>query len=161
VTERETVPGIISVLRRTSRAMVAELVQCLTEAGYPDVQPAFHPVFENIDDAGSRLTDLAKAADMTHQSMSELVGILERRGYVERRPDPSDARARLVCLTESGRTLRTLGSAYIREIESEWQQRWRRAGIRTDVRAALAHALNETQSPDDVASPKVKRHPRT
>ena len=138
-------PGIISMLHRTARAMVAELVQRLTELGYPDVQPAFHPVFENIGDQGSRLTELAKASDMTHQSMSELVGILEERGYVERHPDPSDGRARLICLTDSGQTLRQLGTAQIRDLEDEWQQRWRRAGIRTDLRAALATALRDAK----------------
>jgi hypothetical protein len=32
--------------------------------------------------------------------------------------------------------------AHIRQIEAEWQQRWRPAGIRTHVRAALAAALD-------------------
>jgi len=40
---------------------------------------------------------------MTHQSMGELIDTLERRDYVERRPDPDDGRARLVCLTAKGR----------------------------------------------------------
>src|SRR4051794_29293736 len=125
--------------------MVTELIERLAEAGYPDMQPAFHPVFESIQTDGSRLTDLAARADMTHQSMGELVGILERRGYLERRPDPSDGRARLVCLTAAGRELRDVGTAQIREIEAQWQQRWRRAGIRTDLRAALGSALEDAE----------------
>jgi len=104
-------------------------------------------VFENIEPDGIRLTELAARSEMTHQSMSELVGILEQRGYVERRPDPSDRRARLVCLTAEGRTLRDVGNAHIREIAADWQQRWRRAGIRTDLRGALESALEEASEP--------------
>ena len=90
--------------RRTARLMVDELVRRLEADGYRGVPPAYHAVFENIDPEGTRLSDLAARADMTHQSMSELVAALERRGWVERtRPSPTDRRARLVCLTPEGR----------------------------------------------------------
>jgi DNA-binding MarR family transcriptional regulator len=49
-----------------------------------------------------RVTELAAWAGMTKQSMHELIGHLERTGYVRREPDPSDSRARLVRLTERG-----------------------------------------------------------
>ena len=65
---------------------------------------------------------------MTHQSMGELVARLERGGWVERRPDPTDGRARLVCLTASGRHLVIRGLHHIAEIEAAWQERWREAG---------------------------------
>jgi DNA-binding MarR family transcriptional regulator len=138
--------GVIAVFRRTARAMVTELIERLQDLGYADVVPAFHAVFENIDPGGTRLTDLARRADMTHQSMSELVGVLERRGYVERRSDPADGRARLVCLTWLGAELRALGNEQIASIERDWQQRWDRAGIAADVRAALETALREAET---------------
>src|SRR5919199_4109650 len=90
---------LISLLRHTAQLMVAGLIERLTAAGYRDLSAAMHPVFENIDREGTRLTDLAARADMTHQSMGELIDTLEQRGYVERRPDPADGRARLVCFT--------------------------------------------------------------
>jgi DNA-binding MarR family transcriptional regulator len=138
--------GVIAVFRRTARAMVTELIERLQDHGYLDVVPAFHAVFENIDPHGTRLTELARRADMTHQSMSELVGVLERRGYVERRSDPADGRARLVCLTSLGAKLRELGNEQIASIERDWQQRWDRAGIAADVRAALETALREAET---------------
>ena len=51
-------PGIISVLRSTTRMMIHELLDALDNAGYPDMQAAFHPLFECIDDEGTRLTEL-------------------------------------------------------------------------------------------------------
>lgn len=134
-------PGIISVLRRTAREMVHDLLAGLQAAGYDDVQAAHHPVFESIDDQGTRLTELATRADMTHQSMSEVVAALEQRGYVARRPDPTDGRARLVCLTPKGRELRRVGTALIGEIEKAWQARWSQAGMDIDVRSSMLLAL--------------------
>jgi len=125
--------------------MIRELLEALDAAGYPDMQAAFHPVFECIDDEGTRLTELAARADMTHQSMSEVVASLEQRGYLERRPDPADGRARLVCLTPAGRKLRRIGTAKIREIEQLWQARWQESGINADVRTAFSSALDSTR----------------
>ena len=127
--------------------VIQELLEALDAAGYPGMQAAFHPVFECIDDDGTRLTELAARADMTHQSMSQVVASLEQRGYVERRPDPTDRRARLVCLTPDGQKLRRIGTAKIREIEKVWQARWQESGIDADVRTALLSALDSTDTP--------------
>jgi DNA-binding MarR family transcriptional regulator len=145
VSEEVPTPGIISVLRSTTRMMIHELLDALDNAGYPDMQAAFHPLFECIDDEGTRLTELAARADMTHQSMGEIVVSLEQRGYVERRPDPADGRARLVCLTPAGRKLRRVGTEKIRDIERLWQARWREAGLDVDVRTAFWTALGSTR----------------
>jgi MarR family transcriptional regulator, temperature-dependent positive regulator of motility len=75
----------------------------LEMAGYGDVRPAHFAVFRHLDPGGSRVTELAEAARMTKQSMGELVDHLERCGYVERRPDPHDRRAKIVVFTETGR----------------------------------------------------------
>ena len=42
------------------------------------------------------MTELAELAQVTRQSMSEMIIELERRGYVERTPDPTDRRAVLI-----------------------------------------------------------------
>ena len=52
--------------------------------------------------------------------MAELVDDLERLDYVERRPDPSDGRAKLVCLTERGWDAMREGRRQIGQIEAEW-----------------------------------------
>lgn len=75
--------------------------QAVAAAGHP-LHPAHAAVFINIDRAGSRLTQLAAAADMTPQSMLELVDELDRLGYVKRVPDPTDRRAKLITLTDIG-----------------------------------------------------------
>jgi DNA-binding MarR family transcriptional regulator len=78
-----------------------EIVAGVIAAGYPQ-RPAHSAVFAHIDIAGTRLTDLALRANMTPQAMGQLVDDLERLGYVQRTPDPSDRRAKLIMLTDKG-----------------------------------------------------------
>jgi DNA-binding MarR family transcriptional regulator len=137
---------VLMAFRRTARLMVDELTRRLEADGYDGVQPAYHAFFENIDVQGTRLTELAARADMTHQSMSELVAALERRGWVERRPDPTDGRARLVCLTPAGTALTRRGLHHINAIEAEWQQRWREAGHDEPLRPVLERALKRAET---------------
>ena len=61
-------------------------------------------VFGFIDlDHGSRLTDLADRSGLTKQAVGEAVAELERKGYVERVPDPLDGRAKIIKLTRARR----------------------------------------------------------
>ena len=141
----ERVVTLIALLRRTSQRMVDELIERLHAAGYSDHTAAHHPIFENIDPQGTRLTVLASRTELTHQAVGELVNVLERRGYVERVPDPSDGRARLVRLTKKGRGAARTAVREIAEIETTWLERWRRGGLRGDLRMALEEALREDE----------------
>ncbi|MFI9380061.1 MarR family winged helix-turn-helix transcriptional regulator [Kutzneria sp. NPDC052558] len=77
-------------------------------------------VFQRINADGSRLSELAQASQLSKQTVGSIVDQLEAAGYVERIPDPSDARARLVTVTAKGRSLVELSIPVIREIEAEW-----------------------------------------
>ncbi|HUN29681.1 MAG TPA: MarR family transcriptional regulator [Alphaproteobacteria bacterium] len=54
---------------------------------------------------GRRPTELAHELHLTASGVTRALLPLERRGIVERRRDPSDARASLALLTPAGRTL--------------------------------------------------------
>lgn len=111
---------LLTLLLRAADAIVQELVTRLAAAGYPDIRPADHHVFEHLDPGGTRITVLAARAQMTHQSMSELISGLEARGYLERQPDPTDRRARLVQLTPRGRAMGRVAVGEIAAIEAAW-----------------------------------------
>jgi DNA-binding MarR family transcriptional regulator len=89
------------LLKEAHLALERRIQAGVNAAGHP-VRPAHAAVFVNIDSEGTRLTDLAERALMTPQAMGELVDDLARRGYVERIPDPSDRRAKLIVLTDRG-----------------------------------------------------------
>jgi DNA-binding MarR family transcriptional regulator len=66
------------------------------------MRPAHGFAFVRLAPDGATATDLAAHLGITKQAASQLVDELVRKGYVERRPHPGDARARLVVLTELG-----------------------------------------------------------
>jgi DNA-binding MarR family transcriptional regulator len=103
------------------RDLERRLFERLREAGFEEFTPAQARVAQRIADGGSRVTELAAAANITKQSAGFLVEQLERAGYVQRVPDPSDARARLVQLAPRGQAAADVANAMVAEIEAEWE----------------------------------------
>jgi DNA-binding MarR family transcriptional regulator len=102
--------------------LVRELHETLTAAGYPDIRPAHGNVFQQIGEHGARVSDMAERAQMTKQGMAELVAYLEARGYVERAPDPTDRRAKIVRLTDKGWAVVPIASSSIAQTEERWRE---------------------------------------
>jgi DNA-binding MarR family transcriptional regulator len=143
---------VIGLVREMGKLMVEELTARLRAAGFVDLNASHHPVFESLDPAGTRLTELAARAGMTHQSMGELVAALEQRGYLARRPDPTDRRARLVCLTPKGQRMVRRALHEIDEIETSWSHRLQTSGC-PEFRNALESALREATESSPAPSP--------
>ena len=113
-------PNVGLLLFLPYRAMEARVFAGLAAAGFDDITPAQARVFQRIAPDGSRLTDLAAQAGITKQSAGFLVDQLERAGYVERVPDPTDARARLVRVAQRGTAATPAAAAIVAEVEAEW-----------------------------------------
>jgi DNA-binding MarR family transcriptional regulator len=102
------------------RAMEDRVFTALREAGFGDLTTAQARVFQRIAPRGSRITDLARQAQVTKQTAGFLVDQLERVGYVERVPDPSDARAKLVRVASRGEQAVAASAKVVAEVEAEW-----------------------------------------
>ena len=101
------------------RAMDERVIRAIREAGF-DVTVAQAHLAQRIADDGSRLTDLAEQAQVTKQTASLLVATLEQVGLVERVPDPTDGRARLIRFTPVGETARNRARDVVLGVEQEW-----------------------------------------
>jgi DNA-binding MarR family transcriptional regulator len=122
-TTARSAPENLAVLLREPLLAVNDHIHArLCQAGHPEVRTAHGVVFQFIDDAGTHVSALAQRAQMTKQSMAELVAHLERHGYVERIPDPADRRAKLVRVTPRGRETIPLAREAIAEVEARWSE---------------------------------------
>ena len=98
---------------------------------------------KRLDRSGpGSVTELAKAEQISVQSMGTTLGALEARGFVTRHPHPSDGRRSVLSITKSG--TRVLGDKH---------------NARTEQ---LARALSEGFSPGElrqlmVAAPLIER----
>jgi DNA-binding MarR family transcriptional regulator len=101
------------------RAMEQRVLAALRDAGH-EVTLAQARLVARIDESGTRLTRLAESAQVTKQTAGTLVDQLEAAGYVERAPDPTDARAKLVRLAARGREVQALAGRVEVEVDAEW-----------------------------------------
>jgi DNA-binding MarR family transcriptional regulator len=101
------------------RAVEQRVHAALQDAGF-EATLAQGRLFARIGPDGTRLTELAESAQVTKQTAGFLVDQLEAAGYVERVPDPSDARARLVRIAPRGRDAVTLARKVEAEVTDEW-----------------------------------------
>lgn len=108
------------LLREPFRIASERLHDRLAERGHPDVRAPHGNVFQFLDTEGTRVSDLAQRAQITKQSMAELVAHLERHGYVERVPDPKDGRAKLVRSTPRGEEVYAIAREFVAETDAEW-----------------------------------------
>ena len=108
----------VSMLGQAYSLLGFQIVEGVVGAGYPQ-KPKHSAVFAQISPDGSRLTELARKAGMSPQAMGELVDELVDMGYVLRRPDPGDGRAKLIVLTERGWDAVAAGRQTIEGIEGQ------------------------------------------
>jgi DNA-binding MarR family transcriptional regulator len=115
-------PMLGLLLRLATQYWSDEVDAALRAAGFGDLRPAHANVFPFVPEEGIQVTELAGLARVRKQTMAQSVEELERAGYVERRPDPADRRARLVFLTPKGASLRPVGVTAGRQVERRWAE---------------------------------------
>ena len=99
---RDDLQDLPILLLSAARALVDGIDSGVRAHGFTDLRPAHGFAFARLSGSGATVTDLAEHLDITKQAASQMAEELIRKGYVERRPHPTDARARLLVLTEKG-----------------------------------------------------------
>ena len=96
-------PSTPTLLRTAYNVLSAAIYSAVSEAGAGDMRPAHGNAMEMLAiQDGLRLTDIAARAGMAPQSMGEIVDDLVAKGYLARREDPADRRAKRIYLTQKG-----------------------------------------------------------
>ena len=113
--------AIGQLLGRLLREFRTELFVPAVQAGYADVREPHLHIFGNVGIDGVRLTELATRAQLSLGTTSELVSDLQQLGYLERRPDPADGRAKLIFPTPRGRQALNDAGDRVAEIEQHWR----------------------------------------
>ena len=115
-------PNTGTLMLHAYKAFEEDLFDQMHAAGHKQLRPKHGAVLANIESDGTRLTTLARRAGMGTPAMLQLVDEMEQAGYVRRRPDPSDRRAKLVVPTARGVDAAHLSFAIIEEIEASYQR---------------------------------------
>lgn len=121
---------------------IERLHEDLRQRGFPEIRPGHGCVFRFVGPDGMRLTELAEVNSMTKQAVGEIVDDLETLGLVERAPDPSDRRAKLILLTKRGAEAQSTARGIFKEIEQEWAERVGEERV-AGLRALLGEMLDQ------------------
>lgn len=144
-------PALGGLLRLVHQAHFTRIYEHVTKNDFPDITRAQFKLFRWPGMDGLRPSEVAHRSGLSKQAVNDLVGQLERAGYVERHPDPDDARARLLKLTDSGQRL--LRAAYENSIllEAAWAESVgedRIAALRSTLADMLERGAPEPHQPD-------------
>lgn len=90
------------LLNNAVKRFESQILEHLEKAGHGGLSLSHIAITRNLDLEGTRATELARRAGITKQSAGELIAQLEQLALVERRPDPEDKRAKIVCFTPKG-----------------------------------------------------------
>src|SRR4029079_11374484 len=116
-------------------------------AGATNLRLAHTQLFPHIAFDGTRMTEIAKRLEVTKQAIGPLVDDLVAAGMVERIPDPSDQRAKLIRWTRQGRRALEHGLGVLAQLEREIAASVGRARMAAlaDTLEAVVAALDETR----------------
>ncbi len=130
---------------------VRELHVAHAAAGFPDIGRSDGFVFRSLAIRPMTVSELAGRLEITKQGAAQIIDDMERRGYVERQPDPADRRARLVRLSERGQ--RALANA--RRFHQDYQRRLAQARGAAAV-GTLRSLLAEIAGPEQGVDPRLR-----
>lgn len=113
--ERAKAASLGQVLVKAARLVNRHAIEKMrSDPRYSAIRYKHLSIMPHLDLEGTRVTVLAERMEMTKQGVGQLVSEMEDQGILERLPDPTDGRAKLVRLTAAGRAsifdgLRALG----------------------------------------------------
>jgi DNA-binding MarR family transcriptional regulator len=116
-------PLIGALLRIPLEAVQQHMLQRLHEQGFDDFDAAYLIVFRYPGPQGARPSELAARLRISKQALNYLLGELERRDYLERRPDPDDQRSKRIGLTKRGTAVIGIIRDAVGEVETAWKRR--------------------------------------
>jgi DNA-binding MarR family transcriptional regulator len=125
-----TDPDLGVLAGRLLFAVQRELFDTLAGQGFDDLKPRHGAVLAYLDPDGVRATELSRLSGHYKQNVGTLIDELESLGYVERRPDPSDRRAKLICPTERGLAQMRAADAIMAGIQQRHAERLGTEGYR-------------------------------
>ncbi|RRR98732.1 MarR family winged helix-turn-helix transcriptional regulator [Glycomyces terrestris] len=104
------------------RAAVDAVHDDLAAHGHPDLRPMHGFVFQAIGTRGTTAVELGARLGVTKQAAGKTIAALEQQGYVERAPDPRDARRKAVRLTPRGRDVLDRSARTFARVRAQWAE---------------------------------------
>jgi DNA-binding MarR family transcriptional regulator len=130
------------LLGRADLLFAEGVTRAMHARGFAGIRLVHIALIRNVDENGTRISDIAKRAGMTKQATGQLVAEFVELGYIKLVPDPDDGRAKIARYTAKGKRLLVAIVASIEETENAVAQ-----AIGAPQLAALKATLAKLLSP--------------
>lgn len=135
--ERPDVDNIGFLLAKASQRWNEKLTATLAASGFARVRASYGSVLLPLwEQDGLRMGALAERARLSKQTMTTLVRLAERDGFVIRRPDTADRRATRVWLTPTAAALAPVAATAVDDLHRRID-----AALGPQATQTLHHAL--------------------
>jgi DNA-binding MarR family transcriptional regulator len=114
--------GLPALVLRAATQLVDAIQAGVAARGFTDVRPSHGFAFARISAGDATASELADHLGVTKQAAGQLVDQLVQRGYITKESDPTDARARLLRLTDKGWACTRAADDAAREAVAQWQR---------------------------------------
>src|SRR5215472_1517047 len=104
------------------RVLIDELHAELARRGHPDMRPMHGFVFQAIGPGGTTAAELGRRLGISKQAAGKTIDALEQLGYLERGPDPGDARRKVVRLTDRAVDALELSARIFDDLRARWAE---------------------------------------
>ena len=108
------------LLLRAHRAFNERALRKFRKLGHTRLTMVHLTLLPHLDGNGTQATLLAERAGITKQAAGRVIADLEREGYVQKLPDPTDQRASKIVFTGAGQQFLVDAYQVIKEIEGEY-----------------------------------------
>lgn len=129
-------------LWRASQAWKSQLTQKMVARGHAVYGEARGGLIRHIGVEGISQVALATKAGVSKQAVQQHIDELVNEGYAVRRPDPTDARKKIVVLTQKGEALFHVANDVKQEIEEHYLELIGAEHMQV-LRAALAKIVED------------------
>jgi DNA-binding MarR family transcriptional regulator len=110
-------PDLGILLLLAYQGFVRQLHADMAKHGFDDLGRSDGVVFRMLNRQPRTVSDLAERLEISKQGAAQIIDDMQDRGYVSRTPDPNDARAKLVALSERGRSALAVARRFHRRYE--------------------------------------------
>jgi DNA-binding MarR family transcriptional regulator len=104
------------------RVLIDELHAELARRGHPDMRPMHGFVFQAIGPGGTTAAELGRRLGISKQAAGKTIDTLEQLGYLQRGPDPADARRKVVRLTDRAIDALALSARIFDDLRARWAE---------------------------------------
>lgn len=93
------------MLGRVDRLFARRVTRAVHARGFAGIRLTHIALIRNVDEGGTRISEIARRAGMTKQATGQLVAEFVAAGFIKIVADPTDGRAKVAQYTARGRRL--------------------------------------------------------